>query len=461
MKVNSFLTKIQTLSRSRSISGFGTKFFIALTIVLAASCKKEGDIGVDVLPDSDIIGLETTDTTFLVTYAVAEDSIRSDEYPVVQIGSYNDPYFGKTTASLFTQISIPSGKHDIYFGSTAVFDSSYLWLEYEYDYYGDTMTPQTFKVYQLTDDLYKDSVYYSNQTRQFSSNVVGSIVNFAPHPRQEVVFAGDTTPAALIIKMDQAWGQNIFDQSGTTNMHDNADFTSWQKGIYIAPDSGYASGMGAMLRFVPRDSLTRLRLYYHDSSGPKFFDFTIGTATAFFNHFDHNYSTTNNTELISQLTNGYNAANDNVFVQGASGVKTKIEFPYLDSWKNLGSRIAINKAELVIKASNASSVTDNYPLNKELYLVSLDSAGTQYLLSDWFEGSTYFGGTLLTTSNEYRINMARHFQRLVDGDDDNYGLYLKEIYPFYESRRGILGSGNPNSTNQYKMYLHLVYTRIN
>lgn len=459
MKVNSFLTKIQALSRSRSISGFGTKFFIALTIVLAASCKKEGDIGVDVLPDSDIIGLETTDTTFLVTYAVAEDSIRSDEYPVVQIGSYNDPEFGRTTASLFTQLSIPGSTQNIDFGSTAVFDSCYLWLEYEYDYYGDTATQQTFNVYPMTEEIFKDSVYYSNQTKQFTATSIGS-TTFSPHPRQEVVFAGDTTPAALIIKMDQAWGQNIFDQSGTVNLSDNTHFASWLKGIYIAPDSNTAMNQGAMLRFVPRDSLTRLRLYYHDGSVQKFFDFTIGTATAFFNHFDHNYSGAN-TELISQLTNGYNAANDHVFVQGASGVKTKIEFPYLDSWKNLGSRIAINKAELVIKASDPSSIPANYPLNKELYLVSLDSAGTQYLLSDWFEGSTYFGGTLLTTSNEYRINMARHFQRLVDGDDDNYGLYLKEIYPFYESRRGILGSGNPNSTNQYKMYLHLVYTRIN
>lgn len=460
MKVNSFLTKIQALSRSRSISGFGTKFFIALTILLAASCKKEGDIGVDVLPDSDIIGLETTDTTFLVTYAVAEDSIRSDEYPVVQIGSYTDPEFGAVTAGLFTQLSIPGSLHDIDFGTTAVFDSSYLWLEYEYDYYGDTLnSQQTFNVYPMTEDIYKDSVYYSNHTKQFTPTSIGS-TTFTPHPRQELVFAGDTTPAALLIKMDQAWAQNIFDQSGGANLVDNDAFTSWMKGIYIAPDSGYAPGMGAMLRFVPRDSLTRLRLYYHDSSGPKTFDFTIGTATAFYNYFDHNYSGANS-ELVSQLMNGYNAANDNVFVQGASGVKTKIEFPYLDSWKNLGYPIAINKAELVIKASDASSVTDNYPLNKELYLVSLDSAGTQYLLSDWFEGSTYFGGTLLTTSNEYRINMARHFQRLVDGDDDNYGLYLKEIYPFYESRRGILGSGNPNSTNQYKMYLHLVYTRIN
>ena len=114
-----------------------------------------------------------------------------------------------------------------------------------------------------------------------------------------------------------------------------------------------------------------------------------------------------------------------MYVQGAAGVKTKIEFPNLAGWQSQGP-IAINKAELVIKA-DPTQASANLPINKQLYLVSLDSLGNQYLLLDMFENSVYYGGQVDTDNNEYKINMARYFQQLVDGEQGNYGLYLKEL----------------------------------
>jgi hypothetical protein len=464
MKLNHLIARIPALSRVRS-TGFGTKFFMAAAIVLFASCKKEGDIGVDVLPESDIIGLESSDTTFMLTYSVPEDSVRTDDYPIVQIGSCNDALFGTTTSGLFTQLSIPGGKEHINFGSTAVLDSSTLWLEYEVDFYGDTSTPQSFDVYQMTEDIYKDSTYYSNHTKQFAPGPITSITfgdGFHPRTKSKYVNGTDTltVPAMLRIPIPTSWSQLIFAQSGGTNLDNTANFTSWMKGLYITPSDSntHSPGQGALIRFVPRDSLTRFRLYYHDNTGMKTFDFNIGTSSTFFSHFDHNYNSAS-TDLTSQLTNPGVNTGGNVYIQGASGVKTRIEFPYIDSWKNLGYPIIVNKAELVIKA-DPSQASGNFPLNKQLYLVAPDSAGTLYLLPDWLEGSAYFGGSLLSSGSEYRLNIARYFQRLVDGTEGNYGLYLKEIYPWYEGRRCVLGSGNTAAGN-YRMYLHLVYTRVN
>jgi hypothetical protein len=49
----------------------------------------------------------------------------------------------------------------------------------------------------------------------------------------------------------------------------------------------------------------------------------------------------------------------------------------------------------------------------------------------------------------------------MEGTKPNTGLYLKEFDPDAQGRRVVLGSGKDDPSNMYKMYIHLVYTRIN
>lgn len=446
----------QILSRSFS----GTKFFLIGIIFLAASCKKESGIGSNIQPDSDLINLQATDSLSLFTYTVKEDSLRSDEASIIQIGNINDAVFGNTNASLFTQVVIPNGLLNIDFGATAVLDSSALSLAYSYDYYGDTLAAQQFRVYQMTEGIYHDSVYYSNRITQcyptFQSRIeVGSTALQAPHPRSKTVVGTDTLPANLRIPIANSFAQQIFSQSGGSNLASNANFLQYLKGLYIESDNS-APGTGALLHFNLLDTLSRLTLYYHTATETKKFSFVINAGTAYYSRFTHDY-TSASTTLTSQLNNpGVNISNE-VYVSACAGVKTKIEFPYLDNLKNLGYAIAINKAELIIKA-DPSTVSNDFPLNKQLYVVSIDSTGRQVLLTDMYESSTYFGGSVNTVSNCYKINIARYFQEMMNGTKQNNGLYLKEFNPDSEGRRAVLGSHlNPS----YKMYLHLVYTRIN
>lgn len=446
-----FNNRFNSASLSRS---FGTRFFMAaLVLLFAASCKKESDIGLDVQPDSDVIGLATTDTMTLLTYTIADDSARSDEQAIVQIGYLNDPEFGKTTAGLFTQFSVPNNLTSIDFGTAPTLDSAFITLTYDADYYGDTMSSQTFNVYQMTEDLYKDSAYYSNHKKSFYSAPVGSL-NFTPAPRKPINRANDTVPAYLRIPINTAWAQNILNQSPIA---DNAAFLNYVKGFYIAADSG-SSSTGALLRFRPLDSLSRFTVYYHNTADTANFSFVVNSTTAYYNYFDHNYGSAGNTSLTNQLLNHGVNTSDYVFVQGAAGVQTKIEFPYLNALKAMGP-VAINKAELIIKA-DPTTITPFFPANKQLFPLSLDSAGVLYLLPDYFENSVYFGGEI-TTSNEYHINIARYLQHVVDGDAEDHGLLLKELDPARYGRRVILGSSNGGAGNPYRMYLHLVYTKIN
>ncbi|HLG03076.1 MAG TPA: DUF4270 family protein [Bacteroidia bacterium] len=427
-----------------------TKFFLIVAVLFSASCKKESEIGVDIQPEDDLINLAYSDTTTMITRTVREDSLRSDESPIVQIGSYSDPVFGDVSASLYTQLVFPNNQQLVSFGVNPVLDSLVLHLSYDFDFYGDTTFPQTFEVYRMTDALYLDSNYYSNQVKS-APTLVGSVTGFSPHPRQNVQVVYGSTKPHLRIPMDPTFG-NMLINATAGDLANSDSFRVFMKGLYIKP---VGTG-GALLRFLPKDSLTRLRMYYHnDADDTLQTDFVINNTAAYYSHFLHTYT---NPAIVNQLNNT-GAPYNEVFIHAAAGLKTKITFPFLAGWQNLGYPIAINKAELIIKA-NPIYATQDLPLNKQLYLVYLDSAGTQYLLPDMFENSAYFGGSLNTLTNEYHINMARYFHRLMAGELPNNGLYLKEIFGVEQGRRAVLGSSDATAGN-YLMYLHLVYTRIN
>ncbi|MCK4639308.1 MAG: DUF4270 family protein, partial [Bacteroidales bacterium] len=132
--------------------------------ILILSCNKEFDkIGLDIQPAEDKLNVKYNDTTTLVTYSVREDSIPTGNSSVSLLGSYKDPIMGKSTASIYTQLRLSIAGYN--FGEAPILDSLILSLAYSGSY-GDTTTPQTVKVYELSGKLYPDSSYYSNHNIQ-------------------------------------------------------------------------------------------------------------------------------------------------------------------------------------------------------------------------------------------------------------------------------------------------------
>lgn len=428
-----------------------TKFFIPVLVLFFASCKKDSDVGIGIQPEEDIIGLYSTDAVPLVTSTVLEDSLRTDETPTVVIGTCEDQIFGTTKCGMFSQFSIPDNLQDINFQSNgfAILDSAVLMLSYNFDYYGDTLAPQTFNVYQMTEPLYKDSVYYSNHAKSYYPGAIGSLT-FEPHPRRSVVIDTNSLAAHVRIPINYNWAQQIFAQGtgASGQLHSNTTWRDYMNGLYI--ESG-STGKN-LLYFNPLDTLTGLRLYYHTSTAATSFSFVVNSTTPYYSYYQHDYSSSIFASSIGQTGLA------NVYVQSNAGVKTKIEFPTLNDWyNNLGYEAAINKAELVIFGVPDPNAPDNFPLNTRMFVTSIDSVGKEHLLIDMFESSGYYGGSLNTTTNVYKINIARYIQSILTGDQQNNGLYLKEIFGTENGRRSVLGGTDPN----YKMYLHLVYTRIN
>lgn len=456
------MNKTYLLSKilSRQHAFVWTRFFVPLLIPIAigmlfASCKKESDVGIDIQPEEDIIGLYTTDTLTLQTTTVREDSMRTDETPTVVLGTCVESEFGKSTCGLFSQFSIPNNLGNINFQNDgpAILDSAVLMLSYEFDFYGDTSQEQTFTVFQMTDMLNKDSLYYSNRAKNYYPQSIGSLA-FDPHPRKSTVVGADTMAPHVRIPIDMSWAQLIFNEgigSGGA-LTSNTSWLEFMNGLYIQPGP---TG-GSLLYFNMLDSLSGLRLYYHTATDTTDFTFVVNSSTAYYSYYQHDYSSSTAGNAIGVADLGYN------YIQSNAGLKTKIEFPSLNDWyNNLGFEAAINKAELVIFGIPPAN-PDQFPLNTRMFVTSIDSVGKEHLLIDMFESQSYYGGSLNTTTNVYKINIARYLQSIVTGTQQNNGIYLKEIFGTENGRRSVIGSGSSlNAPSGYKMYLRLVYTRIN
>jgi hypothetical protein len=104
------------------------RLICALSIVIFASCDDEfNDVGADIVGGdvhSDLVKLDAS----LVAYDRATGPVQSNNLTVNTLGVYNNPVFGKTTASYVTQVSLASPNPTFYDG--IVLDSVYLYVPY-------------------------------------------------------------------------------------------------------------------------------------------------------------------------------------------------------------------------------------------------------------------------------------------------------------------------------------------
>ncbi len=408
-------------------------------------CKEPDDLGINVLPVSDLSSLNIADTFSLQTTIVREDSIPSSNTSNSLLGAINDNVFGSSNAGFYTQVLLNSISLNPNFGTNPVCDSIVLTLDYT-GYYGDTTSEHSFTVSELSEDIHADSVYYSN--KNFSiSNTLGTLQTSDIHPADSIVLNGVVSDPHLRIKLDNTLGARFLDPANAGNLSDNTTFLNFFKGIYVS--DVIISGSGTILYFGLTKSMSKISLFYHnDAEDSLQYDFLLN-GTGKINHYSHDYSSA---AFYSDL-NIPHLNSDFCYVQSLAGIKTKIELPFLNNLIQNGN-ISINKAEIITNLDNSSTAT--YAANPSLFLVGIDTAGKSYFLPDFIESTTGFGGTL--TSNSYTFLITRYIQQILSGTRTNNGLFLVSSGAASSAYRTIVG-GSGNST--LKMKLRIQYTILN
>lgn len=431
----------------RAVIGFAA---VGITVILAA-CNKYDDTGSNVLPNTDNVNLIYTDSTTITAITVKEDSLRTigfTGFPVSSnsIGSYTDPVFGRTDASVYAQMNL--SKFNFSYGATATPDSLILCLALS-SHYGDTTSALHFKIYRLDSLINKDSAYYSNSTIQASTLIGDAILTINP---ADSVYEGGVKKAPHIrIPLNMALAQELMTASNTASIYaDNTAFADFFKGIYISVEPENTVDKGCLYQFNYKAAQSKLSLYYKYSvdSDSLSFNYLFDDLLRF-NNFNHNYTSSEVGAALIDNTTGANFT----YVQSMAGVKTKIVLPNIKSYFNNPS-VVINNAVLVFKAEDNST----YAPHTNMTLAYVDSTGKALSFTpDNNETANQSDGTYNKATGEYRFNVTRYINKVITDRYADYGLYLRGSAAIINANRTKI-YGTANGAGRIK--LELTYSKF-
>ena len=446
------------------------RFFGALGIVILlslAACSDTTFIGADLITDSEFTSVEQTDTFSLTARAIKSDSVTtapiyellsssSDFRRPYMLGALNDPVFGRSTASLFTQFMLPSNNIDL--GSDLQLDSVVLNLKFQdgSDVYGDANSTVNLQVFEVNDDMENYTVYYSNQSFNYKPFPIGEKTNFNFKPyttRFDTIITIDPDSGIeevdlqevqeisnLRIKLNDELGNRLLNQSGSINFANRANFLQFFKGLYIKT----AVDGNAIATFDLLATTSNVTLYYSQGENEELaIAFPINSEVAAINNFSHQYDNTPVGDIIGQ------DLNETLYLQAMAGVGFSFDIPHL---QNLGD-VAVNKAELTLTVLPGTN-TEYETANELVFtVVKPNDEGTERVTVTPKSVITANGSELI----QYKLVFNVYTQRILfgetEGNVNKIFINAQSINP----NRVILGG--PNHPD-YPMKFNVVYSII-
>jgi hypothetical protein len=476
---------------------FLTGIGLPVLFLSISSCKKINDataMGNGLIPSVD--NITTFDTTLDVetfndVFTILNDSTRLPGGAVHFLGNItNDPLFGASSGTIFTQLK-PSG-YKFYFpfsspDSLLGLDSVVLVLGYN-GTLGDTALQQSVKVYEMdqSDVFRHDSAYMIRQNNFTYSNLLGNATYTPMNLKDSVHLYKDSGSNQLRIPLNSAFGMRLLTYDSSGAYSSDSSFNTYFKGFAIVPGGTGNALIGINL------AASKLAIYYrYKNKGlidTTVTNFTFTSASASANYIQRNYT---GSEFAGYQ--GSSTPSDKVFIQGTPGSFARIKIPGL---AGLGNRV-IHLAELQVQEIyDPSNAIFESPTN--LYLDAYDSAKSYYIAIPYdvatpdptsasvvvsnpgfgFKGKAYtdMSGKVVT---KWRFNISRYVQHIVNGTTKSHDLRLYSPYfarnyfrisgadyfylPYVNSMivdgRARVYGGAP-STNPERMRLRIVYSKL-
>jgi hypothetical protein len=414
------------------------KFSLSVLVLTTVfSCVKDEDavIGENLI-DSEAFTNSYVDTFQINTSFKVLDSIKTTGISAAIIGKINDPVFGETKASLFTEFLPTKTKLNL---SGSTFDSMFIELPY-LDSYGDLSSGQEIKVYRVTEKI--DTVKKYNFETYTYSDEIGTL-SFTPVVKE--VKDDKTTLKTLKIPINSAFGQEILDAN--TSVLDNADsFKEHFKGLALVSTSNPGTAKGNLLSF--NYAKIKCWLYFKNSDNKSdSIDFITDSDALKLNHFTHDYQ---NSAIKDELDKKNTT---NLYIQGMSGIETVLSIDNIDEIKEkLGEGAVINKANIQLFL-DTDTLTD-FPRHGGLAASHLTVEDDE----DKYTSVIDLNGNLAQFNTEhlvYNVNVTRYLQDAIKTGEAK-DIYLR-VSPLSSIRRTILEGGTAGSGDK-KMKLQILYS---
>lgn len=502
---------------------FGVVGLVLLSCLWSA-CEKSTTIGSGIFPPGSQLITARIDTMTVRMYTVQDDPAFATNLAENLLGSDEDPLYGRSAASFYTQFSLTTNNLDfapeeiVADGDTTyTVDSLVLSLRIA-SFQGDESVPQSFEVYRMTEHIRPGTSYESSDRFATESTPVGSISNLMPRPDDSVQVGEVKLPAQIRIPLDSDLAQELFDRSGTREFESNDVFRSYFPGLFVTPTDPSTAGYGrGFFRINLQSVYSEMSLYYRRTQDiPDTFrvdtlvaTFPISTQSSTVANYTHGYA---GAGAIEQL-----GAEDSVlFFQGMGGLKIKLEIPHLE---DLGT-VALNRATLrfpllpgaaddtlfakpaesmLIRAKGPgvgketvitdrtytddtvivqTSATADYSFNPRprdtachtctnFWAEFIPSTGSfRSVIDQFFSGFEYGGDRTeynipgLGDVDGYEFNLTLEFQAILDGNVENNGFLLIPFPYFRIASRGMVGGFNHPELKR-RAQLEIIYTEVN
>lgn len=447
------------------------KFTVGIFFLLAtiSACDDPNDLGLEILPGTDLINVKNKVIKDEISaYVNSESGIVTNRESYNLLGSINDPVFGNTTVDYATQYRIVQYPG---IGTNPTADSTFLYLYYRI-IYGDTITPQNIKIYELEAPLNAD-IDYTQDVDLKSMASTQPIGEYTFTPKVELDSASqDTLFQVVKIPIDNSLGQRLLD-ADSLDLISNDAFLSYFKGLYIETEKLSTSESGTLITlssaaeyrnfvgsYYNEDTvlISDLQVFYKSDTDTATTEFFVTQYSARVNHIQHDYSETDFANDIDQDVE----QEEFLHVQPTGGLKSYITIDDLESWRD-STNISINKAELVFQVDTIASNIDYYPPPSQLILTFLATDSAEYRPIDYFFHPVFHDG-YLRADYTYHFNITQHLQRVIDvfdPEDENYvgnqGFYLTTGQRSSNAQRVVLeGTGGENGVKliiTYSEYL--------
>jgi hypothetical protein len=420
-------------------------------VILLASfvlwgCKKgDPSLGVNLLP-----GVKILDTRFHrdSTTILTDSKIRVESPKYNLFGSFNDPVFGRTDASFASQFRIVYNPVFKPLNSNQSPDSVFLYVAYK-NVYGDTVTSQSFKVYELTGSLNTETKYLSSyNVKNLASTVSIGSGSFIPKFRLDSL-TGDTLEHTIKIRLDADFGKKLF-KIDSSKMVSNDVFINEFKGLYF--ESTPISSKGSLVSIDPLK--TMIALYYtklrNDSVVKDSVGYFVTANSANVSSYTHDYTTARFIPNLNQATNHDTL----IYIQPTGGIKSRIKVSSLSNWKD-SANYTINKATLTFHVDTTVSDYRKYLIPGRLFLMR-DSTNIELFPRDATISNSYYGGYYDAASASYSFNITQHLQDLINGTiKTNEPFFLIQPERTASARRVVLkGFGSSKAVK-----LSVTYTK--
>lgn len=428
-------------------------FLSSITFVFLSisffSCKKineSTELGSGLIPPvdnittfADTLNVETYNEFFTDT----QDSTRVGKSANHYLGYIsNDPFFGKTTASIFLELKPQIFPFAFASKENLSLDSVVLVLSYR-DTYGDTTISQRVNVYEIdqSSEFKADTAYLIRNNNITYSNLIGSATFVPKDLNDSLHLYNEKASHQLRIKLDNSFGQLLLSKDSTNAYKSDSAFRKFFKGFAVVPETGMGN---AVMGFQLSDTNTKLAIYYTYTKDNKkdtavnYFRFINNQSVSPNNSANANLVKRDYTGTPVQAAVGGTTPDEVGYIQNTPGTYVRVRIPGL---ADLSNRI-VHRAELIVQQL-AHPSDDIFTPSPFLLLDAFDVSKSQYRAIPYdflFDNRgqlniEQFGmlsknatGPNGETINVWRLNISRYIQNLVNQKEPIYELRLSSPY---------------------------------